>query len=155
MSFQITALSPKPFASFFQDAGAPDAAPFAQIHVADGNAGMPCRVSLEDAKAGERVLLINHTHQPHETPFRASHAVYVREGAAQAHPAPGEVPAVFLSRQVAIRAFDAAHMMVSAEVVPGADLAQHLPLVLADPQIAYLQLHYAAQGCFAAQVTRG
>ena len=53
--------------------------------------GTPCRVTLADAEVGETVILINHTHLKADTPYRASHAIFVREGQPQAHLARGEV----------------------------------------------------------------
>ena len=84
--------------------------PGALLRVADPSPGFPCRVSLCDAEPGETVLLVHYEHQPAASPFRASHAVYVRRGAVQAHPAPGEVPEMLRRRLLSVRAFDDAGM---------------------------------------------
>ncbi len=153
MTFQISALSPAPFASLF---GLDDdnlAAHHALRRVADGP-GFPCRVSLEDATPGETVLLINYEHQPAATPYRSRHAIWVREGAAQAFPEPGEVPGQLRSRLLAVRAFDAAGMIIAAEIVEGENLAPLAQQMLYDPAAAYLHLHFAKHGCYAARVDR-
>src|SRR5216684_6641260 len=54
--------------------------------------GTPCRVSLEDAAPGERVLLLPFTHHDVASPYRASGPIYVREAAKTAQLLPGEVP---------------------------------------------------------------
>ena len=41
----------------------------------------PCRVSLTDREIGERVLLLNHVSHDVANPYRASHAIFVAEGA--------------------------------------------------------------------------
>ncbi|MCA8900120.1 MAG: DUF1203 domain-containing protein [Hyphomonas sp.] len=122
--------------------------------VADKAPGYPCRVSLEDARPGETVYLLNHVHHDAATPFRASHAIYVREGVPQAMPAAGEVPEIIRTRMISLRAFGADGMMREADVADGADIARRLEDMLADPETEEVHLHFAKQGCFAARVTR-
>ena len=91
--------------------------------VADAKPGFPCRVSLRDAEPGETLLLLNFRHQPAATPYQASHAIFVIEGAASSRPAPGEVPDMLARRELAVRAFDADHLMTDAVLTPGVDAA--------------------------------
>jgi len=49
----------------------------------DSTPGFPCRITLEDAEPGDTVLLLNYEHQPAETPYRSSHAIYVSEQATE------------------------------------------------------------------------
>src|SRR5262245_19292779 len=88
----------------------------------DASPGYPCRVSLVDAEIGERVILVNFEHQPANTPYRASHAVYVRENASQAQPKVGEIPEALRRRLLSVRAFDDEGMMLEADVVDGREL---------------------------------
>ena len=117
--------------------------------------GAPCRVTLEDAHPGETVLLLNYEHQPADTPFRSRHAIFVREGARDRTFAPGEIPPAFAARPfLSLRAFDAAGMMVDADLTPTAELASGIGRLLANPQVAYLHAHYAGAGCYAARIDR-
>ena len=81
--------------------------------VADSKSGFPCRVSLQDAEVGESVLLMNYQHQSGPTPYRASHAIYVREWASWATPGRKAIPDLFRCRLFSLRALDASGMMVS------------------------------------------
>ena len=84
MSFRITGLPVAEFQPLFalsDDALDPHTA--RRILVTERNA-TPCRVTLDDAEPGERVLLLNYQHQPAATPFQASYAIYVREDATDA-----------------------------------------------------------------------
>lgn len=121
---------------------------------AHASPGYPCRVSLQDAAVGETVLLMNYEHQPAPTPYRAAHAIFVREQAVQARPGPGEVPEAIARRLLSVRAFDAGHMLVTADVIEGRDLKRQLDAMLATPDVAYIHLHHAKQGCYAARVER-
>lgn len=120
----------------------------------DASPGYPCRVSLMDAAMGESVILVHFEHQPANTPYRASHAIYVREGAKQAQPKAGEIPEVLRRRLLSVRAFDDAGMMLNADVVDGRELEQTIHLMFRDARVSYLHLHNAKPGCYAARVDR-
>jgi hypothetical protein len=154
MSFQVHALAAVKFESLFSLSGAELARIRARRMIVDSKPGYPCRVSLVDADVGETVILLNFEHQPGDSPYRSSHAIFVREHARQAFPDPGTVPEVLASRLISIRAFDEEHDMRYAEIVEGSSLSQAIPEVLQDPAVTYLHLHNAKRGCYAASVTR-
>ena len=79
MDYRITGLFPEEFAHLAALDDATLARHRAVRRICDSQPGFPCRVSLEDAAPGERVLLVNYEHLPVESPYRASHAIYVRE----------------------------------------------------------------------------
>ncbi len=122
--------------------------------VADAKPGYPCRVTLEDAEAGETILLLNFEHQPADTPFRSRHAIYVREGARRRSEPVRALPEQLRSRLLSIRAFDAEGMMVDADVAEGSDADPLIDRYLADDGIADLHLHFARRGCYAARIER-
>jgi len=153
MSFRVLGLSPDQFRPLF-------AMPDAELHelgarrvIAD-DPSMPCRVSMEHAELGEELLLLNFEHQPANTPYRATHAIYVRKTADRAFEAVDTVPEVLASRLLAIRAFDAQHMMIDAEICAGPQAAEMFERFLANPQTSYLHVHNARRGCYAARVER-
>ncbi|KPF68432.1 hypothetical protein IP88_11805 [alpha proteobacterium AAP81b] len=154
MTFQITALDPAPYAPLFALSDDELRARGARRVVADASPGFPCRASLADAEPGETLILVNHQHLDGVTPYAAAHAVFFREGAAMAEPAPGEVPLVLRRRLLSVRAFNADKMMIDAEVLDGQDLAAHLDALFARPEIAFVHVHNARPGCFAAAAGR-
>jgi len=109
---------------------------------------------MADAEVGETVILVNYAHQPEESPYQATHAVFVREHAEQAQIAINEVPEVIRCRLVSVRLFDNNHMMVDAEVVEGNSVSSVISNAFDKPEIAYIHLHNAKPGCFAASVHR-
>lgn len=154
MSFQISALSPTPFEPLAAMSSSELATHHARRITVDKKPGYPCRVSLADAEVGEEVILVHYQHQGAATPFRASHAVYFRPGAQQVVPAVDEVPAMLRTRPISIRAFDDEGMMVGADLADGAQLEPAIAAALANPKAAYLHLHFAKPGCYAARVDR-
>ena len=154
MTYRIRGLSPEPFCHLF---GLPDEE-LQRLNAVrmevTSHPGFPCRVSLEDVEAGGTVLLLNHVSHDGANPNRASHAIFVGEGAE----APGEYigtpPPVFAGRTLSLRGFDDAGMMVDALLaVPGeADAA--IRRLFGDPAIAYIHAHNAVRGCFSARVDR-
>ena len=154
MSFRILALPRDPFVPLFALDDAVLEARGVMRKIADAKPGFPCRVSLADAEIGETVLLLNYEHQPANTPFRASHAIYVRHDALQAECRVGDVPEVLRSRTISLRGFDAKHMLVAADLAEGAHLKSAIETMLGNRKVSYVHLHYAKPGCFAARVVR-
>lgn len=154
MPFQIHALDYEPFAPLFGMTDAELRERNARRETVAVSPGSPCRVSLADAEVGKTVILVHHEHQPAASPYRAGHAIYVREGIARAEPAPNEVPKVLQTRLISLRAFNDDHMMIDADVLQGDGLADRLHEAFEDQNVAYVHLHNAKPGCFAANVTR-
>jgi hypothetical protein len=154
MSFQIHALPPVQFEPLFALSDRELAKVRATRMIVNAKPGYPCRVSLADAEIGETIILVNFKHQSAESPYQATHAIFVREYAEQAFPEVGTVPKALETRLISIRAFDDKHYMVDADVVDGSCLSESIPAMLQDPRVAYLHLHNAKPGCFAARVTR-
>ena len=153
-SFRITGLSPEPFRHLF---GLPDAELRllgARRYVVDAKPGFPDRIEVRDAEPGETVLLVNHTHQPADNPYRASHAIFVREGAEKAYDAVDEVPEVMRRRLLSLRAFDPDHLMIDADVVDGERAEDLIGRLFENPRVAYIHAHYAKRGCYAARIDR-
>lgn len=154
MSFRITGLDPSNFEYLHHCTEDELRAHGARRVVADTCPGFPDRVALRDAEPGEALWLVNHVHQNAETPFKASHAVYVLTSAKERYDRVDEVPTVLRSRVISLRAFDDEGMMVNADLRDGANVEEGIHDLLADPRAAYLHLHYAKFGCYACRVDR-
>ena len=154
MSFQISGLRAAQFASLCGLTDAQLVAHEARRVVADRHPGFPCRVSLVDAQPGERVLLLNYEHLPVASPYRARYAVYVRENARDARLAVNEIPPVLHGRLLSLRAFSAAGMLLDADVAQDTSLTPTIERLLSSADVAYLHVHNARPGCFAARVDR-
>lgn len=154
MNFRIEALAADAFAPLFNLTDAELSENQACRQIVTESPGTPCRVSLADAAVGETVVLLNHCHQPADSPYRATHAIFVRENAVQATLAKGEVPEVIRKRLISLRFFDAAHFMVDADVLPGDAVGAYLSQGFENKNIAYAHLHFAKPGCFAAAAYR-
>lgn len=154
MDFRISALPVAAFAPLF---GLPDSSLAARgvvRRIVDRRPGFPCRVSLRDADVGEAVLLLNYEHLAVASPYRSRHAIFVREHAVECRPGVNEVADVLKTRLLSVRAFDAAGMMVDADVVEGGSVHELLGRWLNDPRVDYLHLHNAKPGCYAARADR-
>ena len=152
--FRITGLTPEPFQHLF---GLPDdelARHGAKRYVANTKPGFPCRIEMRDAEPGETVLLLNHTCQAAETPYRASHAIFVREGATETFDRVDQVPEVMRVRLLSLRAYDAAGMMLDAEIVEGADVEKLIARLFANQEVNYIHAHNAKRGCYSGRIDR-
>ncbi len=154
MAFRITGLSPEPFRHLFGLSDDDLSRHGVKRYVVDATPGYPDRIEMRDAEPGETVLLLNHVSQPADTPYRASHAIFVREGAGEAYDAVDEVPAVMRTRLLSLRAFDAEGMMRDADVVEGRDIEAVIARFFADPAVSYIHVHNAKRGCYSGRIDR-
>lgn len=154
MTYQISGISPKPFVHLF---GASDdmlAAAGAIRVTAGANKGWPCRISLEDARAGDSMILVNYTCHDVATPYRSSYAIYIGERSEFAAEYVDETPPVFEGRHMGLRAFDAKGMLRGAALAFPGQADAKIRELFEDDDIAYIHAHNAAHGCFAAKVGR-
>ena len=154
MDFQIKPLNAQRFAHLFDLTDAELAEQQACRQVVATSPGTPCRVSMQAAAVGETVILFNYVHQPEDSPYQASHAIFVRQGARQAELAINEVPEVIRCRLVSLRLFDRNHMMIDADVMPGDVVGAAIAAAIDKADLAYAHIHNAKPGWFAASVHR-
>ncbi len=154
MSFQITGLPLSQFSPLFALSDEELARRGAIRVTADQSLGFPCRVSLQDAAVGERLILLNYEHLPVATPYRSRHAIYVRQSATEAQLAIDEVPQLLRPRLLSVRAFDAQGMMKAADVAPGTAIENLIEQMFSHAAVAFLHVHNAKWGCYAARVDR-
>ncbi|MGK5060196.1 DUF1203 domain-containing protein [Janthinobacterium sp. LB2P49] len=154
MDFRITGLAPEPFLPLFSLSDAELTALGVRRQVVDQHPGFPDRITLVDAELGETVLLLNHVCQPAMTPYRASHAIFVREGATPAYDAINQVPESMRRRLLSLRAYAADGMMLDAEVVGGTAVEAIIAQLFGHADVSYIHVHNAKQGCYAARIDR-
>ena len=154
MPFRVSGLNPEPFCHLYGLSEAQLLAQGARRYTVDKTPGFPDRIELRDLAPGETALLVNYTHQAADTPYRASHAIFVREGAQKCVSVIEEIPEVMQRRMLSLRAFDAAHMMVDATLVDGRQARETVERLLSNDSVAYIQAHYAQRGCYAARIER-
>ena len=152
MPFTVSGLSPEPFVPLYGLGDEELRRRRARRVTVDGP-GYPERIEMRDAEPGETLLLVNFEHQDADTPYRSSHAIYVREGATERWSS-GHVPAVMRRRLLSLRAFSEAGDMIDADVVEGAEAEPVIERLLAEPAVAYIHAHYAKPGCYAARIDR-
>ncbi|HEY6430519.1 MAG TPA: DUF1203 domain-containing protein [Acetobacteraceae bacterium] len=154
MSFRISGLPAEHFVPLFALSDSELAQRGAVRRIADDRQpGYPCRVSLTDSEPGDELLLVNYEHHPVASPYRMRFAIYVRQGETT-FDAVDIVPEQLRIRSLAVRAFDSAAMLTSAELIDGRALEATIERLLADDRADYLHIHYAAPGCYAARVDR-
>src|SRR4051812_24955670 len=104
MEFQISALRRDDFEELFSLDDAALALRGAKRYIADRTPGFPCRVSLQDAEPGERVVLVPFSHQSASSPYRAAGPIFVREAAQTVSLPPNTLPVLLRTRLLSVRA---------------------------------------------------
>ena len=154
MHFRIRGLPAEQFAPLFSLSDQELARQGAVRRIADAREpGYPCRVSLTDSRPGDELILVNYEHHAADSPYRMRFAIFVREGD-ETFDALDTVPQQLRTRTLAVRAFDAGAMMIAHELIEGKDVESAIARLFADPRAAYLHVHFASPGCYAARVDR-
>jgi hypothetical protein len=154
MSFRITGLPLEPFQHLFGLSDQELAARNVIRYIANSKPGFPDRVELRDAEPGESVLLLNYMHQPAPTPFQATHAIFVSESSQNRYDRVNEVPPAMRERTLSLRAFDNQGLIVTADVIDGKTVESLIERQLDNPEVAYIQAHFAGYGCYASRIER-
>jgi uncharacterized protein DUF1203 len=152
--FTVRGLSPEPFQALFDLSDEELEKRRARRLIADSKQGFPCRVSLQDAEAGDEVILTNFTHLPSDSPYRSTHAIYIRRVATTAASYSDSLPEMLRSRLLSVRAFDAKDMLVGADVAEGGQAENVIARFFLDPAVAFLHVHFAKPGCYACRIDR-
>jgi uncharacterized protein DUF1203 len=151
MNYRIVGLPASEFTHLFGLSDGDLAAIGGVRRVADGN--YPCRVSLTDSQPGQELLLINYEHHAVDSPYRMRFAIFVRQGD-ETYDKANEIPEQLRKRMLAVRSFDSKGMMVENQLVQGKEAEPVIDRLLAPQNVAYLHIHFAAAGCYAAKVVR-
>lgn len=154
MTYKISGLDPDQFAHLIGLSDETLAAHGAARMTADSKPGYPCRITLDDAEPGETLLLVNYVSHDGNNPYRATHAIFVSEGAPRAATYQDEVPPALDRRILSLRAFDSSGMMTDAALVQPGEADAAIRRLLADSQVDHIDAHNATRGCFAARIER-
>ena len=154
MTYRINGLDPAAFAHLI-NFGEEELARHGAVRlVADSKPGFPCRVTLADAEPGEALLLVNHCSHDGNNPYRATHAIFVSEGAKRAASYMDDLPPAFEGRVLSLRAFDRNGMMTDAALVQPGEADATIRRLLEVSRVDHIDAHNATRGCFAARIDR-
>jgi Protein of unknown function (DUF1203) len=158
MDFRISGLPVEPFIPFFSMSDDELLTHGARRVIAkpeDAPLMQPCRVSLRDSEPDEVSILLNYPHHTTPTsPYRASGPIFVRQGVTETAGFVNHVPAQQRIRLLSVRAYDAAGIMVDAEVREGTDLEALIERMFARDDVAFLHAHNANRGCYSCRIDR-
>ena len=154
MTYRITGIDPAPYRHLYGLSDEELAGHGIVRMIVTGKPSFPCRVSLTDREIGESVLLLNHVSHDVANPYRASHAIFVTEGAELPAEYVDEVPPVFAQRVLSLRAFDEDGMMTDAVLAQPCEADAGIRRLFENSDVVTIHAHKATRGCFAAKIER-
>jgi Protein of unknown function (DUF1203) len=131
------------------EAGAPDHA----VVMADSPLGYPCRHCLRWAEPGERLILFPFAAIPGGRPYSETGPIFVHADPCERYSATKEYPAAFCEGRV-VRAYNARHDMIAAEVANGAGPEAVIERFLQKPETAFVHVRSVSRGCFTMEIER-
>ncbi|MDZ7729595.1 MAG: DUF1203 domain-containing protein [Dehalococcoidia bacterium] len=154
MTYRIAGLDPNQFASLVGADEVTLADARAQRVTAVVPSKTPCRVTLDYPNVGESLILLHHVSHDVATPYRSSYAIFIRESAGEAAEYVDSIPPVFVRVTLALRGFDSKGMLHDHTLAAPGEADSKIRAMLDLVEIAYIDVHNAAPGCFAARVER-
>lgn len=123
-----------------------------QIVIADSPESAPCRHCLRWAEPGEAMILFPYQSISAERPYAESGPIFVHQQPCEQYSAIEDYPADF-RKDRAIRGYDVNDNMIAAEVAGDAP-EDAIEKMLANPEVAFLQVRSVTRGCFTMKVER-
>lgn len=135
--------------------GAPDAngqAP--ERHIAD-TSGLPCRHCLGDIVEGEDYLTVGHRPFSYVQPYAEVGPIFLHADDCQRYPEVSDPPAAFLERtQMMMRGYNDEQRIVyrTGAIVPTQLLVSAASAIFEDPNVSFIHVRSALNGCFACRI---
>jgi hypothetical protein len=127
-----------------------------RVYVADEKPGYPCRQCLRDAEVGDELILVSHDPFDRDSPYRGPSPIFLHRASCEpyAGESSDELPTQLTCRQLSVRLFDSAAMMIDAAVIDGRELQGTIDRMLGTEAGHVIHVHNASRGCWAATVER-
>jgi hypothetical protein len=154
MTYRIEGLQRHQFQPLFDLTDEQLAAQGARRLTADSPTGYPCRVSLEDARPGEELVLLNYVSHDVNGPFRTAYGIFVRKEAAASARYVDEAPEYLERRTLGLRGFAADGLLKGGLLAMPGEADAKIRELLDRPEIESIHAHNAALGCFLARIER-
>ncbi|MBT3251768.1 MAG: DUF1203 domain-containing protein [Candidatus Marinimicrobia bacterium] len=122
--------------------------------IVDSYPGVPCRVSLEDAKIGEEVILVPYQHHKTKSPYQSKGPIFIRKEAETAKLEINEIPKMLNHRLLSLRGFDNSGILKKAIVTEGNILREKILAFFEYLEIQYIHVHNAGPGCYNCTIER-
>ena len=124
-----------------------------RVVIADSPRGYPCRHCLRWAQPGERLILFPFAAIPPGRPYSESGPIFVHAEACERYRMTEEFPAAFREGRV-IRAYNARHDLIAAEVANGAGPEAVIERFLQKPETAFVHVRSVSHGCYTMEIER-
>jgi Protein of unknown function (DUF1203) len=125
-------------------------------HIAEGP-GIPCRHCLTEVAAGEPYLILAYRPFEQLQPYAETGPIFLHASDCVRHAETSDTPAMFLAwERLLLKGYSADQRIVygTGQVVPAAEVAAAAGHILAQPNVAFVDLRSARNNCFQARVVK-
>jgi len=122
--------------------------------------GEPLRDIFRRAVVGEEILLASYSPQHHQSPYKEFGPIFVSKTCMQNQKADlstlitDHTESAYLGTQFVVKAYNDDEHIVVADIATKTTAMNKISEYLMFDDVAYVQLRFAAYGCYAAKVTR-
>jgi len=121
------------------------------------SSGLPCRHCLCEIDAGEDYLILAHRPFSEPQPYAETGPIFLHAKKCGRHPETSEAPELFSDwPHIMLRGYDTAERIVygTGTAVPTQQLLETASAILDQPEVAFVDLRSARNGCFQCRVVR-
>ena len=123
------------------------------VVTADSPNGYPCRHCLRWARPGERMILFPFAAIATGRPYSESGPIFVHAERCERYAMTHEYPRGFREGRV-IRAYNAQHEIIAAQVANGEGPEPVIERFLQRPETAFVHVRSASRGCYTMEIER-
>jgi hypothetical protein len=139
-------------------AGGPDANGMsAERGFISAGRGEPCRHCLNQVPEGREFLILAHRPFPALQPYAECGPIFLCADDCPAWEGDGVPPILTMSEDYLLKGYRANHRIFygTGKVVPRAEVSAYAETLLADPDVAYVDVRSARNNCFQLRIRRG
>lgn len=126
-----------------------------EVHLA-GDGAYPCRHCLGQTPKGRNYLILAHRPFAGVNPYTETGPIFLCADDCAAAPHSPDIPAILQSPQYIVRGYttDERILYGTGQVTPTARIPSYAQSLLANPEIAFVDVRSAANNCFQCRVRR-
>ena len=103
----------------------------------------------------DEAILFNYFHHDVTSPYRSMGPIFIKFDSKKCNLPPDSLPEIIIpQRRFSIRAFDINAIIIDAEIVLSENFREYVDEKFQNKDVNYLQIHFAAYGCWAFDIVR-
>ena len=126
-----------------------------EVHLSDGKVH-PCRHCLGHIPKGKEYLILAHRPFESDNAYAETGPIFLCADDCTQHAATPDLPEILLAPDFILRGYDASERIIygTGNVTPTEEITSYASTLLANPQVAFVDVRSARNNCFQCRIRR-